>query len=423
MTRFSLVFVGAALALACGGSPKPAATPSGEPAPAATRPASTGERGASPVLRRHWTLGREVPFVLYVDAEGLSKTALFAAVAPFALSREDIVPAPLRECVKGLVEGAREIVAGGDGTRSLLVARLEPSALATAPGACLALAFPFEKATPAPGAVEAYTYENRLLVTTQELLLYGTSAEVTAALAGNAPDGAWPAGLELGPQQFVACRGTNGTDTSGSCSMNVAPELFRVDVLLELPDEQKAKQGVEMLKNVLVMTGANGPLRGFSYEQKGSRLELSLEARGSTLEQARELGTVSALVIHGVKKYVQNAKQAEARVNVARIARAVLAGEPKKLASYPAVPATIPRGMYKSAPAEWKAWEPLGFSLRGPQFYQYEIVAARDGKSAEVIARGDLDEDGRPSKFLLRVKVENGVATTEPRIEETEPDE
>jgi hypothetical protein len=40
-----------------------------------------------------------------------------------------------------------------------------------------------------------------------------------------------------------------------------------------------------------------------------------------------------------------------------------------------------------------------------PLYYSYAIITAPDGRSAVVEARGDLDGDGRESRFAVRVSV------------------
>ena len=111
---------------------------------------------------------------------------------------------------------------------------------------------------------------------------------------------------------------------------------------------------------------------------------------------------------------------------VGRIAKAYVTAHAtaKKLASLPAVPKDIPRGMkVQTAPEDWKAWQSIGFAVQGPQYYQYEVVAAPNGKSAEIIARGDLDADGQPSKLVLRVQLVDGVAKLDERMEEIDLEE
>ena len=41
-----------------------------------------------------------------------------------------------------------------------------------------------------------------------------------------------------------------------------------------------------------------------------------------------------------------------------------------------------------------------------PLYYQYEVRAAPDGKSADIIARGDLDGNGKTSQYLLHVNLD-----------------
>ena len=89
----------------------------------------------------------------------------------------------------------------------------------------------------------------------------------------------------------------------------------------------------------------------------------------------------------------------------------------------PAVPAAIPRGAkYQSSADDWKAWAPIQFKLEAPQYFQYEIVAAKDGKSADVLARGDLDGDGQSSLYRLRIQLDpkTGQITAQD-LDETEP--
>jgi hypothetical protein len=80
---------------------------------------------------------------------------------------------------------------------------------------------------------------------------------------------------------------------------------------------------------------------------------------------------------------------------------------PKKLVSLPAVPAAVPRGVkYQSTVEDWKAWAPIHFGLTEPQYYQYQVTAAKDGKTAEILARGDLNGDGKTSLFRLKISLD-----------------
>ena len=63
--------------------------------------------------------------------------------------------------------------------------------------------------------------------------------------------------------------------------------------------------------------------------------------------------------------------------------------------------------------------------MAAPQRYQYEIIAAKDGESAEIVARGDLNGDGKTSLFKVAVKVDRAkdVLVVAPTIFENDPDE
>jgi hypothetical protein len=90
------------------------------------------------------------------------------------------------------------------------------------------------------------------------------------------------------------------------------------------------------------------------------------------------------------------------------------------------VPKTVPSGVkYASTPADWQAWAPIQFTMDAPQYYQYEVKAAKDGMSAEVVAHGDLDGDGKVSTFRLGLKIDPKTRDLliEPSIDEQDPTE
>lgn len=365
-----------------------------------------------------------MPFAMYADVGGLMKTEVFAVLVPIVLSQEQLISDPKqRECLKEVVTGAREILAGGEGKRNLALIRFESSAETAAAAECFSRALRFEKVL-IDGASDAYGDEDTLVVATPGVLFHGSTTDVKAALAATATNGAWPSEVALGMDQYLACRGSNGTDTKGTCVLTVTPDFLRFALQLDLPSARAATLGVGVLDNVKKSAGA--ALKGFSYEQNGSRLDVAFEARGGATEQAQQIGIVSALAIHGVRKYLHNAKQGEARANVGRIAKSYVTAHStaKKLVSLPAVPKEIPRGMkVQTAPEEWNTWKSIGFAVESPQYYQYEIVAAPNGASAEIIARGDLDADGQPSKFVLRARLVDGVVKLDERMDEIEPEE
>lgn len=143
------------------------------------------------------------------------------------------------------------------------------------------------------------------------------------------------------------------------------------------------------------------------------------------------IGVLAALAIYGVRKYLTNAKSAEARTAVGRMAkdassafeREVMAGTaipigtsraigrslcPGSTASVPATLAAVAAQKYQSSVTEWSndpGWACLRFSMQEPQYFQYTysvpagLTAA--GDSFNAIANGDLDGDTNPSTFSL----------------------
>jgi len=78
---------------------------------------------------------------------------------------------------------------------------------------------------------------------------------------------------------------------------------------------------------------------------------------------------------------------------------------------------------YQSTPADWKPWAPIRFEIDSPQYYQYEVKAAADGQSCVATARGDLNGDGKTSKFELTIKKKGDRLVIDPSIKETDPEE
>ncbi len=165
------------------------------------------------------------------------------------------------------------------------------------------------------------------------------------------------------------------------------------------------------------------------------------------------IGVLAALAIYGVRKYIANAKTAEARMSLGRIAKdasaafnresmasAVLindgtgkAGIANALCTtatntVPAAIATIDGTKYQSAPSEWNAgsgtagWACLKFSLQDPQYYMYSYTSP-DTNNFTATANGNLNKDSVYSTFTLSGRVQGGVLNIAPTIGEDKPDE
>jgi type IV pilus assembly protein PilA len=147
-------------------------------------------------------------------------------------------------------------------------------------------------------------------------------------------------------------------------------------------------------------------------------------------------GVFAALGIYGVRKYIANAKTAEARNSLGQIGQvAALAYEknhalcPSASKPIPANAASIRGTKYQSTEAEWKAdarkhagFACLGFWISTPQYFQYSYDATPDGQFTAT-AHGDLNGNGKLSTFILRGHVSGNTLMVSPTIDETDPEE
>jgi type IV pilus assembly protein PilA len=171
------------------------------------------------------------------------------------------------------------------------------------------------------------------------------------------------------------------------------------------------------------------------------------------------IGILAVLAIYGVRKYIANAKTAEARNSLGQISKdAQGAFEGERLASAAvltpggdtgvvrrlcgkasnAVPATVPAGKkYQSTKVDWtpaadvspvpKGFPCLRFELNAPQYYQYNYYitgngdAENDSFTAEAV--GDLNNDTVQSTFRATGKIQQSRLNASPTLEETNPDE
>ncbi|HTM43312.1 MAG TPA: prepilin-type N-terminal cleavage/methylation domain-containing protein [Polyangiaceae bacterium] len=170
------------------------------------------------------------------------------------------------------------------------------------------------------------------------------------------------------------------------------------------------------------------------------------------------VGVLAALAIYGVRKYVLNAKTAEARNTLGQIgkdattafARESMAGSVlglgsaaaksnnlcKTSKSVPSAITSVKGQKYQSSPADWNSsadsgWSCLRFSMQDPQYYQYTYTqtGATDTGAFDITAQGNLDGDSTTSKFTYSgdVKTDTNskdvVVVMAPNIKESSPDE
>ncbi len=164
------------------------------------------------------------------------------------------------------------------------------------------------------------------------------------------------------------------------------------------------------------------------------------------------VGILAVLAIYGVRKYIANAKTAEARNSLGQIAKdAASAVEREKgttaiiaaggtsdimrsfCASANAVPGSVPAAQkYQSQPSDWNSgsatagWQCLKFEMDEPQYYQYNYQASDTTAAAgafSATANGDLNGDSVLSTFLISGQAYSGAVAISPNIQETNPEE
>jgi type IV pilus assembly protein PilA len=165
------------------------------------------------------------------------------------------------------------------------------------------------------------------------------------------------------------------------------------------------------------------------------------------------VGVLAALAIYGVRKYLLNAKTAEARNAVGQMAKdaktayeresmgfSILTGGgsvgasnnlcASATATVPAAIASVAGSKYQSTAAEWDAdkltpgvgFACLKFSVTDPQYYMYEYTTP-NATSFSASAYGDLNGDSTTSTFRLAGQVNGGVVFVAPNFQEVTPEE
>jgi type IV pilus assembly protein PilA len=150
------------------------------------------------------------------------------------------------------------------------------------------------------------------------------------------------------------------------------------------------------------------------------------------------VGVLAALAIYGVRKYIANAKTAEARNSLGQMAKDASAAYDKEgmpgsvlalgssaaasnqlcptATAVPGDVGSIKGQKYQSDPGEWTtpAWDCLKFSMKDPQYYQYNYARKDPGTAAgdtfTGTALGDLNGDDTLSTFTISGELKTGTA-------------
>lgn len=178
------------------------------------------------------------------------------------------------------------------------------------------------------------------------------------------------------------------------------------------------------------------------------------------------VGVLAVLAIYGVRKYIANAKTAEAKNSLGQISKdAVTAFEgermkadiliaggkaavtrkicPSASVSVPATLVDVKGGKYQSKNSEWSppadvlaynGFPCLKFEMTAPQYYMYAYVSdstpgdlTQQGTNFTATAKGDLNGDTNPSTFTTKGSVtavtDGSRLLVSPSIEELSPEE
>lgn len=438
------VLAACAVMLACGGEAPPAKVP----APPASPPIETlalAARKPSPEVSRYWVFDGPQSLAMYADLGSLFQSELVAHLAPALLEQlGGVLEGAERACVSALLLHSRELLVGGDDDSGLVVLSLGPEGVKAARTACVGSLLPVERTT-VPGAEEAYITGTGVIAVMPGVVLAGSRALVEAALAPDAKPSALPEHLALKGEEQLSFRFDAAHPRASAIgALSTSAQHFSIAGQVELPSDAAAdnidkKISMARSQGKLLAQAMSGDatlvrlLDSIAIERRGRRFQVQFELRGTPTEQARDLGTVAALGVQGVRRYMVNAKAAEAKATLAQITKSYQASllvadgaKPKqapKLLSLPAVPAAVPRGAkYQSLADDWKPWAGIQFKLDQPQYYQYEVVAAKDGRNAEILARGDLDGDGVTSLYRLKIQLDPKTGQLSAQaLDETDP--
>lgn len=431
------------LAVAC--TTRPAAPPPAPPPVATMPPTPRVPRGASATLATHWPFASLPEVVAYVDVAGLRAAPLAAAlVRAVVQSASDLPGSPAQhDCVAALWLGAREVAMGGGDGGFLTVLRFEGS---PPPVSACAAALGGTPGAHVQGASQAFDLDDGDVAAVEgDLGLIGSPKLVAAALVGN-PAVPTLSDVVLGPDEYLALRyDKSDPPISARASLVASSDRFRLGIEGAGPDGF-----IEMLEHEIGdalgsdLVRSNETLAHLAKEVNvarwGTHLRVAFEVGGAPEDQAREVFSAATVTVAFVRQYMTEAKKAEAREEVSAIAQRLEAwlrnddpADPgaklrwkKNLFSLPPVPVAIPAGVkYASCPVDWRAWEAIHFAMTEPQYYQYEVIAAKDGASAAVVARADLNGDGKASTIKRVVTIDRAAhrVVFSPEVEEGDPDE
>ena len=438
--RIAASFLVLALLTACGHHTPKATSPLVVGKGHAATAAADVVRAPSDALLARWPVP-DATSLVYVDAAALAASDVMRGVAPAMLANANIPPL-YRACLTAGFASVKEILVAQAEEPPFVALRVDGDAMSRA---CAPLLAAWKPAS-LPGATSAWTDPHDGVVAFgSDFVLAGARPKVEAALAGTPI--VRPA-LHLETGEVIAGEGVmNGA--AYTTSLLLDRDRLRATVDLKFIEERAATQVDAVLGTALTSKHRSGApadpegekllaklQAGLTHARSGKKLHAQIELVEAPAAQAADVVGLANLAVSSVRDYIANAKVAEARNVLGRLAKEevswyeseqlgpnnkIVPPSKKRLFSVGPTPKTIPRGMkYQSTRDDWKPWDRLRFELDAPQYFQYEIKAAKDGKSAEIIARGDLNGDGKSSQLSIRVEIRKTQMWVEPSIREVD---
>jgi len=392
------------------------------------------EHGPSEALLAHWNPPAQSSFCAYADLGSLLKTdiiqRMLTSALGFAKPSQDTL-----DCVAQISHASREAAAAGAEAGRFIVIMYDAQALKAPIETCIRL-LGGESLRPIPDRAGVYELPAELLAVLPNALLLGSPALVESSLT-QAAKGVWSKDLVLAKDRQLVFSSHNDK-LDANANLAVSQSHFGVEARVKFSNEADAKTATEAASPASIESQVSELyhqnmgeltkqiLEHWHVRREQNTVSYSFLTDGNPEQLASQVGTVSAVGIANLRRFIAAAKTAEARAAVRSIANHVIDSKPTWLESFPAVPASIEkvRGTkYQSLPREWLRWQSIDFLFGGPQYFQYRVDAAADGKSARAVAQGDLNGDGKLSSFSLLITLDPKTheSTAAREIEEHDP--
>lgn len=347
-------------------------------------------------------------------------------------------------CVSAIVSGAKELLVGSGERGWVFVLSIPDHKLES-------VCTPNARTEPLAmeHATKAWTFkeEQRACATAPGWLVCGFPELVRQSISASS-DGLVPVTLE-GDEILTIDDRDPSKDLRFVATSNADRLSGKLDLLFDNDDEARKLHELlarpsEQLNNILAETRPTADqkalleriTKNIVVSHRGPRAMIRVDLTEPLAAQAKDMGDFIGFMATAPRSMKTQSRTEQARAGLDKIAEKLAQAwdskDPKspfadhaKLLSLPAVPKTVPKGeRVLSPPDSWKAWSAIGWSLETMTHFQFEIIAAKDGQTADIVAHGDLDGDGKVSTFTRHVRIDK--SSKQLMIEDivaTDPDE